>query len=185
MLEFCPGSPEHRNPVAPALTSLANMLFEPNGAGKVSLGPLHAKHGAPIFWPPTVLMEFQMSVVLAFSKLWRCLVHGFRQLPWSLGPLFDAAQPLKRRQAMVTEFWNKPRCCLDDYVGWPLRHKLCAEPLDLLEDDLVQFMSCMFARCVPTSTCVERVRTPVHTHENYTGQRLHRRTCDRARDDGL
>ena len=69
------------------------MLFDPNGAGKVSLGPLYAKYGAPMFWPPTVLSEFQKSVVLAFCKLWRCLVHGFKQLPWLLAPLFDVGQP--------------------------------------------------------------------------------------------
>ena len=177
VLEFCPGSPEHRNPVAPALASLANMLFEPNGAGKVSLGPLRARYGAPILWPEAVLSEFQVSVVLAFSKLWRCLVHGFRQLPWSLGPLFDIAQSLERRQAMAMEFWNKPPCCLDDYVGRPLRYELCAEPTDLLEDDLVQFMSCMFTRCVPASTFVERVFAHLSTHT--------RTTCGKDSLDGL
>ena len=93
VLEFCHGSPDHRNPVVPTLSALANMLFDPNGAGKAWLGPLYAKYGAPIFWPSAVLAEFQTSVVLAFSRLWRCLVHGFKQMPWLLGPLFDIRQP--------------------------------------------------------------------------------------------
>ena len=166
MLEFCPGSPDHRNPAIPALSTLAHMLFDPNGAGKASLGPLHAKYGAPIFWPPELLAEFQTSVVLAFSRLWRCLVHGFTRMPWLLGPLFDTWQPLGRRQAMAIEFWEKPPCCIDVFLGRPLRHTLCAAPADLLEGDLVQFMSSMFTRCVATSTFVERVfRALVGIHE--------------------
>ena len=51
VLEFCPGSPEHRNPVAPALTSLANMMFDPNGAGLELLGPLHARYGTTSLGP--------------------------------------------------------------------------------------------------------------------------------------
>ena len=93
MLEFCHGSPDHRNLAVPTLSALANMMFDPNGAGKALLGPLHAKYGVPVFWPYAVLAEFQTSVVLAFSRLWRCLVHGLRLMPWLLGPLFDIRQP--------------------------------------------------------------------------------------------
>ena len=104
MLELCHGSPDHRNPAVPTLSALANMLFDPSGAGKALLGPLHAKYGAPIFWPSAVLVECQTSVALAFSRLWRCLAHGFKLMPWLLGPLFDNRQPLGRRQALAIEF---------------------------------------------------------------------------------
>ena len=117
VMEFCHGSPDHRNPAVPTLSALANMLFDPSGAGKALLGPLHAKYGAPIFWTSAVLAEFQTSVVLAFSRLWRCLVHGFKLMPWLLGPLFDIRQPLGRRQAQAIEYWETPPCCIDVYLG--------------------------------------------------------------------
>ena len=98
-----------------------------------------------------------MSVVIAFSKLWRSIVYSFTQLQCIIGSLFDLGTALGHRRAMAMELWGKPPGCIDDYDGWSVHHKLCAHPSDLWEEDLAQFMNCMFSRCVSTRTMVDMV----------------------------
>ena len=76
MLELCPGTPEHRSPVAPALTSLAIMLFDPNGAGKDLVGPLHAKYGATIFGPGQSSQNFKCAWCLHIASSGEALCMG-------------------------------------------------------------------------------------------------------------
>lgn len=160
-IDFCPGPACEikENPASKALTGLAIMLFDPNGQGKTLVQPLLSMFGGTVHWPMQVLRVYQKSLLTAFGKVWRQLVHRFLCYPWAASCIFDPAVALESRKAAAQAFWNAVE--IDKWIGEPLRQCLCERWEDLLEDDLQDFVHTMFTRCMAVSTYAEKLFSPL------------------------
>ena len=62
--------------------------------------------GATIHWPKHVLRVYQKSILTAFGKVYRQLVHRFLCYPWAAHSVFDPALDLENRRTAAHAFWN-------------------------------------------------------------------------------
>ena len=86
--EFCGGP--NKSPAAKILSALCDMILDPETTGRDHLLVLHLKYGSSVAgWPLALTTSLHISLVLAFCRLWRLLVHFFDQYPWLLAPAFD------------------------------------------------------------------------------------------------
>ena len=110
-------------------------------------------------WPATAKQALHVSVLLAFSTLWRKLYHFFHCYPWKLAPAFDVRRDEAERRKTVEQFLRASACCLDEGFSQVLRgHKVDDRRLEV--DDffgtlLEEFLIALFERVVVTSTQVE------------------------------
>ena len=139
------------------------MLFDPNGEGRESIGPLYIYLGPTVLWPERVVQAFQRCVVHLFCLLWRALIHRFDCYPWLLAPVFHGDVPEEHRQDQARQFWDAEDCCVDLWMGQALRGTLCDNPGELLEEALSEFIGIMFSRCMVTSIFAEKQFSPMTT----------------------
>ena len=100
------------NPVSLALDSLARIMFEPEEQASLK-GARAVLGGAMENWPFAATQALHVSVLLAFSTLWRKLYHFFQCYPWKLAPGFDVRRTEEERRKTVDQFLRAPACCLD------------------------------------------------------------------------
>ena len=159
LFDFC--SRSERNPAAKALTNLANIIYDPEGAGRSHMLPLLLKFGLVSRWPKRVLTTLHVCLVVAFCLLWRKLFFVFSAFPWLLVPAVDPRSTAAERKASREHFHGAPNCCLDKGCGQVVR-ALVPEVRSPQSDNyfgprLGSFLRVLFERVVVTSTFVERV----------------------------
>jgi hypothetical protein len=163
LFDFLPvaGASAATNPILKALRDLSSMLFDPNGAGRLLLGPLVSYFGAPVHWPEELLRIFQKENVRAFCKIWRSLYHHFRRQPWLVAEAFHPAARPDARQDVLGHFCNARDCCRDPWLGRPLHATTSGQVHELLEPRRFDFVQTMYLRCMVTSTFAERIFAPL------------------------
>ena len=147
--DFCPGPGGEikTNPASQALTDLAKLLFDPHGEGYVLAQPLMTMFGRTLDWTSQLVLVFQKSVLLAFCKVWRQMVHRFLCYPWRVACVFDPDQDVETREQCARTFSHAPDCEIDPWMGVPLRTNLATEVPELLSESLREFVWTMFERC--------------------------------------
>ena len=177
--DLCGGNPDTGNIAARVLADLAKLLFDPDGAGASLARPLLAYFRLPsAHWPQDVLEYYQQSVLTAFSKIWRPLVHAFQVYPWALVPAFNRDLPEPTRKACGQALFDAHvawPCTLDPYATLPLVTHLCGDVEALFEEELEDFLHTLMSRSVPVSTFVERIFAPLTkaTREPQTRQNFY------------
>lgn len=155
IFDFCSDAEE--NPICEALSLLAAMMVDPEGAGKRPLALLFLKFGQKFSeWPRHVRNYLDGSLCIAFSVLWRKLFHDFKQYPWLLAPAFDLRRSMLARRATLQRFLVAPKCCLDKGLCMPLR-KHTTSIDDYFDSVLHDFLVALYLRTVVTSTQVELI----------------------------
>ena len=154
--EFCGGP--NKSPAAKILSALCDMILDPETTGRDHLLVLHLKYGSSVAgWPLALTASLHVSLVLAFCRLWRLLVHFFDQYPWLLAPAFDPDVEPEEKNRCLQAFLALPKGSpqLDPGLARKVR-ELVEEPEDLREGSLHDLLQAMFVRAVMTSTFVER-----------------------------
>ena len=155
IFDFCGDAAD--NPVAEALSTLASMLLDPEGAGRRPLALLYLKFGEDYSeWPKHVRELLDVSLCIAFSVLWMKSVYYFKQYPWLLVPAFDLRRPLAERRATLQKLLDASVCCLDKGLCLALR-TLTSNIDDYFDSVLHDFLVTFFERVVVTSTQVELI----------------------------
>ena len=136
-------TPDDLNIPARVLSELAKMVFDPDGAGASFVRPLLAYFRLPsAHWPQDVLGLYQQSVIIAFCKLWRSLVHASQVYPWAIVPAFNRDLPMGTSvscgQALFDTFSARP-CKLDQFSTLPLVTRLCGDVETLFAEALEEF----------------------------------------------
>ena len=103
VLGFC--SDGERNLASVALSTLAAMMLDPEGAGRRPLALLFLKFGDQFAdWPRHVHEYLAGSLCIAFSVIWCKLVYHYQQYPWLLAPAFDLRRAESDRRATLQRF---------------------------------------------------------------------------------
>ena len=154
VFDFCCDGED--NPVHTALSTLAAMLLDPEGAGRRPLALLFLKYGDQFAeWPRHVHVYLEGSLSIAMRCLWRKAWYSFKQFPWLLAPAFDMRRSELERRATLQKFLDAKVCCLDPGLCAPLRvHTSNID--DYVGGTVLQdFLATLFERVVVTSTQVE------------------------------
>ena len=154
--DFCGG--HARNPAALLLTSITNMMLNPENAGASDLNLLFLKYGSFVDWPLALLVALHTSLVKSFCRIWRLLVWHFDCYPWLLAPGYDPRASSEQREKAFLDFLALPKGSqkLDAGMARKLR-ELVNSYDDLMEPTLYDFVKALFERVVVTSTYVERI----------------------------
>ena len=105
VFDFC--SDGERNPVSVALSTLAAMMLDPEGAGRRPLALLFLKFGDQfVDWPRHAHEYVAGSLCISFSVIWRKLVYHYQQYPWLLAPAFDLRRAESDRRATLQRFFG-------------------------------------------------------------------------------
>ena len=139
------------SPAKKALQGLVALLLDQS---QEDWGPVILAFGPVSSWQQPLLRVTRRSLCVVIGQLFRKLLYPWTQYPWRLAQLIDPAASPEAKKECAKELFEWPRCCLDGFAQ-KLR-ETAKEPKALEQERVLRFLTAVFERLVPTSTCIER-----------------------------